>query len=57
MLLDHCSATQYRYAMPKVGHLSPALTKAANDRDGVFELGAGDGGHLTGGKWPIFGVA
>ena len=50
MLLDHCSATQYRYAMPKVGHLSPALTKAANDRDGVFELGAGDGGHLTGGK-------
>jgi len=29
MLLDHCSATQYRYAMPKVGHLSPCLNQGS----------------------------
>ena len=42
---------RYGY-VASIGSLVWVLTKGASDQDG-----AGDGGHLTGGKWPTFGVA
>ena len=48
---------RYGYAA-SIGSLVWALTKAASDREGAFDWGQmSDGGHLTGGKWPTFGVA
>ena len=47
MLLDR--PTLFHYATPKVGHLPRALTMGASDREWRL-AGAGDGGHLTGGK-------
>jgi len=34
-----------------------ALTKWESDREGAFDWGEDDGGHMTGGKWRTFGVA
>jgi len=40
---------RYRY-VANIGSLVCALTKWESDREGAFDWGEDDGGHMTGGK-------